>query len=158
MFFAVFNTELNTFDRVVKKYPTFSHTLTGHSLAGGISNHISRLRGVPSVTFNPAPAHENYDSIVEGSRVYRTNYDIVSYLRDEEEPEPITTVPQKVMRPHPLSNFLPVKNINILNNNEREEPPSPEIAGRPINIKPDFDFCKFYPDNPICRNKELNFV
>ncbi len=149
-----FNTELELYDKIVKKYPTATHTLTGHSLSGGISNHISRLRNVPSVTFNPAPAHENYDSIVEGSRVYRTNYDIVSYLRDEEEPEPITVIPQKVMRPHPLSNFFPDK--NIIFKNELKEPETFERIK--INKKTDFDFCKYYPDNPICRNRELNYA
>lgn len=149
-----FNKELELYDKIVKKYPTATHTLTGHSLSGGISNHISRLRNVPSVTFNPAPAHENYDTIVEGSRVYRTNYDIVSYLRDEQEPEPITVIPQKVMRPHPLSNFFPDK--NIIFKNELKEPETFERIK--TFKKTDFDFCKYYPDNPICRNRELNYA
>ena len=149
-----FNTELELYDKIIKKYPTMSHTLTGHSLSGGISNHISRLRNVPAITFNPAPAHENYDSIVEGSRVYRTNYDIVSYLRDEQEPEPITIVPRKGFDPHPLSNFFPDKNIYL-----KTELKEPETFERiKIDKKTDFDFCKFYPDNPVCRNRELNYA
>ena len=149
-----FNTELELYDKIVKKYPTATHTLVGHSLSGSISNHISRLRNVPAITFNPAPAHENYDSIVEGSRVYRTNYDIVSYLRDEQEPEPTTVVPQKGIRPHPLSNFFPDK--NIIFKNELKEP---ETFERIKTFKKnDFDFCKFYPDNPICKNRELSYA
>lgn len=148
-----FNTELELYDKIVKKYPAMSHILTGHSLGGGISNHISRIRGVPAITFNSAPAHENYDSFVEGSRTYRTNYDIVSYLRDEEEPEEVITVPQKMMRPHPLSNFLPKKQLK--QKELKEE--LPEIFERiKIDKKPDFDFCKYYPDNPKC--KELTFA
>ena len=148
-----FNTELELYDKIVKKYPTATHTLVGHSLSGSISNHISRLRNVPSVTFNPAPAHENYDSIVEGSRVYRTNYDIVSYLRDEQEPEPIIVVPQKGIRPHPLSNFFPDK--NIIFKNELKEPKT-FLRMKDIN-KSEFDFCKFYPDNPICKRNKVYF-
>jgi len=140
-----FNTELNTFDKIVKKYPTKSHTLVGHSLGGGISNHISRIRNVPAITFNSAPAHENYGSIISGSKVYRTNYDIVSFLRDAEEPETVITVPQKVFRPHPLSNFLPEKQYN------RELKEQPKEIKEQLD-KPDFDFCKFYPDNPVCKN------
>lgn len=150
-----FNTELNTFDEIVKKYPNVSHSLTGHSLGGGISNHISRLRDVPAITFNPAPAHENYDNIIQGSRTYRTNYDIVSYLRDTEEPEPIITVPQKGIRPHPLSNFLPDKNIKL--NRELKEEPKKLTFNKLDNLdKPIFDYCKYYPDNPRC--KELTFA
>ena len=148
-----FNTELELYDKIVKKYPTATHTLTGHSLSGAISNHISRLRNVPAITFNPAPAHENYDSIVEGSRVYRTNYDIVSYLRDEQEPEPITVVPQKGIRPHPLSNFFPDK--NIIFKNELKEPKT-FLRMKDIN-KSEFDFCRFYPDNPICKRNKVYF-
>ena len=141
-----FNTELNTFDKIVNKYPKMTHTLIGHSLGGGISNHISRSRGVPAITFNSAPAHENYGSVVEGSKTYRTNYDIVSFLRDAEEPEPVITVPQKVIRPHSLSNFLPDKNT-LLTNELKEEPIKTNLLD-----KPDFDFCRFYPDNPVCKN------
>ena len=148
-----FNTELELYDKIVKKYPTATHTLVGHSLSGSISNHISRLRNVPAITFNPAPAHENYDSIVEGSRVYRTNYDIVSYLRDEQEPEPTTVVPQKGIRPHPLSNFFPDK--NIIFKNELKEPKT-FLRMKDIN-KSEFDFCKFYPDNPICKRNKVYF-
>jgi len=79
-----FNTELELYDKIIKKYPNTPHTLTGHSLGGGISNHISRLRNVPAITFNSAPAHENYENVVEGSKMYRTNFDIVSYLRDSD--------------------------------------------------------------------------
>jgi hypothetical protein len=148
-----FNTELELYDKIVKKYPTMSHTLTGHSLSGGISNHISRLRNVPAITFNPAPAHKNYDSVVEGSRVYRTNYDIVSYLRDEQEPEPITIVPQKGINPHSLSNFFPDK--NIIFKNELKEPKT-FLRMKDIN-KSEFDFCRFYPENPICKRNKVYF-
>ena len=148
-----FNTELELYDKIVKKYPTATHTLVGHSLSGSISNHISRLRNVPAITFNPAPAHENYDSIVEGSRVYRTNYDIVSYLRDEQEPEPTTVIPQKGIRPHPLSNFFPDK--NIIFKNELKEPKT-FLRMKDIN-KSEFDFCKYYPDNPICKRNKVYF-
>jgi len=150
-----FNTELELYDKIVKKYPSMSHTLVGHSLGGRISNHISRLRNVPAITFNSAPAHENYGSVISGSKMYRTNYDIVSYLRDAEEPEEVITVPQKVMRPHPLSNFLPEKQLK---RRELKEEPTPQVFNK-IKLKnemPEFDFCKYYPDNPIC--KKLTFV
>lgn len=146
-----FNTELELYDKIVKKYPAMSHILTGHSLGGGISNHISRIRGVPAITFNSAPAHENYDSFVEGSKTYRTNYDIVSYLRDSEEPEEVITVPQKMMRPHPLSNFLPEKQL-------RRRELKEEMPEKVSYETPKFDYCKFYPDDPKCKNRELTFA
>jgi len=146
-----FDTELNNFDNIVKKYPNTRHLLVGHSLGGGASNHISRIRNVPAITFNSAPAHENYESFVPQSRTYRTNYDIVSYLRDENEPETVVTVPQKVLRPHSLTNFLPEKNkitkekvIKIDNKFDNKFD------------KPIFDFCKYYPNNPMC--KELIYT
>ena len=150
-----FNTELKMYDDIVKKYPSTRHLLTGHSLGGGISNHISRLRNVPAITFNPAPAHENYENIVEGSRVYRTNYDIVSYLRDEQEPEPITIVPQKEIRPHSLTNFLPNKQLRQEELKEVKETKT-FLRMKDIN-KSEFDFCKFYPDNPICKRNKVYF-
>jgi hypothetical protein len=147
-----FNTELELYDNIVKKYPAMSHTLTGHSLGGGISNHISRIRGVPAITFNSAPSHENYGSVISGSKMYRTNFDIVSYLRDAEEPEEVITVPQKMMRPHSLSNFLPEKQLRQIELKE----------GLPEKVlkldKTEFDFCRFYPNNPKCRNRELSYV
>ena len=150
-----FNTELKMYDDIVKKYPSTRHLLTGHSLGGGISNHISRLRNVPAITFNPAPAHENYNSVVEGSRVYKTNYDIVSYLRDEEEPEPITIVPQKEIRPHSLTNFLPNKQLRQGELKEVKETKT-FLRMKDIN-KSEFDFCKYYPDNPICKRNKVYF-
>ena len=154
-----FNTELELYDKIVKKYPTESHTLTGHSLGGGISNHISRLRGVPAITFNSAPAHENYDSLVAGSRTYRTYFDVVSYLRDQEEPEEVITVPQKKMVAHSLSNFLPKK--QPLKLRELKEPMSDTFTFSKLKNKNEmlvFDYyhCKYYPDDPKC--KELLFL
>lgn len=150
-----FNTELKIYDDIVKKYPSTPHLLTGHSLGGGISNHISRLRNVPAITFNPAPAHENYENIVEGSKTYRTNFDIVSYLRDEAEPETVITVPQKEMRPHSLTNFLPNKQLRQGELKEVKETKT-FLRMKDIN-KSEFDFCKFYPDNPICKRNKVYF-
>ena len=150
-----FNTELKMYDDIVKKYPSTRHLLTGHSLGGGISNHISRLRNVPAITFNPAPAHENYENIVEGSRVYRTNFDIVSYLRDEAEPETVITVPQKEIRPHSLTNFLPNKQLRQEELKEVKETKT-FLRMKDIN-KSEFDFCKYYPDNPICKRNKVYF-
>jgi len=153
-----FKKEYQISQDVLAKYPNRQHRFTAHSLGGAISNHISRKMNIPSITFNPAPAHEDQDKRIAGSRVYKTNWDIVSNLR-EGEPEDITTVSQRVMRPHSLANFLPDKSKKRLPLVLQQSTLArPSVTRTSIINRKRPNFCELYPDNPICKREDQVFL
>jgi len=96
------------FDKIKSKYPDANFVFTGHSLGGSVSNYLSRQHGHKAITFNPAPQLELADQFHKDSKIYKTRADFASLVSifDKEQRR---LVPQKVLRPHSLSNFIPPK-------------------------------------------------
>ncbi len=141
-----YTSETEKHAKLMSKYSDKQVSLTGHSLGGSIANHLGRIYNLPSITFNAAPSHHSDSTPHPASRVYRTKFDIVSYLRNtDEENEEVRLVNQKVIRPHTLINFLPTQKKEIshthkahsfvLNKLEREE----------------IEYCRRFPQLPFCK-------
>jgi hypothetical protein len=96
------------FDKIKSKYPDANFVFTGHSLGGSVSNYLSRQHGHKAITFNPAPQLELADQFHKDSKIYKTRADFASLVSifDKEQRR---LVPQKVLRPHNLDNFIPPK-------------------------------------------------
>jgi len=139
-------------EKIMKMYPDKSISLTGHSL-GSVVNILGRKSGIKSITFNPAPQETETSLLAHpDSKAYTTKYDPISFFLTKDDTEKRIIVPQKVSNPHSLSNFLPNKSVEgskFLKQRELKEPQM-VIREQPLR-RPDFDFCKFYPDNPICK-------
>ena len=132
-------------NKVKDKYPNKNVSLTGHSL-GSVVNILGRKNNIKTISFNPAP--QETDSILKAhpeSKAYLIKNDPVSYFLTSDDTEKRTFVKQKVSNPHSLSNFLPNKQLSQKELKEQ----SPKTI---ISEKPEFDFCKFFPDNPKCKN------
>lgn len=136
-------------EKIKKMYPDKSISLTGHSL-GSVVNILGRKSGIKSITFNPAPQETETTLLAHpDSKAYTTRYDPISFFLTKDDTEKRITVPQKVSNPHSLSNFLPdiSKRLNRESLSVAEDSKDSERS----KVRPDFDFCKFYPDNPICK-------
>ena len=96
------------FDKIKSKYSDANFVFTGHSLGGSVSNYLSREHGHKAITFNPAPQLELADQFHKDSKIYKTRADFASLVSifDKEQRR---LVPQKVLRPHSLDNFIPPK-------------------------------------------------
>ena len=105
-----FKQQEEKFEKVKEKYKDSVFEFTGHSLGGGIANHLSRIHRGKAITYNPAPAHFLKEQAHPNSIVYRKDYDIVSFLR-EDEAEKIVSSRAKGYAPHSLTNFIPNKPI-----------------------------------------------
>jgi hypothetical protein len=105
-----FKQQEEKFEKIKEKYPKETFEFTGHSLGGGIANHLSRLHRSKAITYNSAPAHFNKEKAHLDSVVYRKDYDIVSFLR-EDEAEKVISSASKGYAPHSLTNFIPNKPV-----------------------------------------------
>ena len=146
--------------KVLEKYPNKTPSLTGHSL-GSVVNVLGRENDIKSITFNPAPqGDEMWRQHHKDSKVYRINYDPVSFkgFRTESDTEPVIEFePRYGWRPlkhfHSLQQFIPEKpKIQI----ER-------VLYSPFNYRPvrydnkrvsqPFDYCKEFPYLTECSGK-----
>ena len=135
--------ESDKHQKIKDKYPNRELSLASHSLGGSIANHISRIEGTKSISFNPAPSHLNKDSLVKDSKVYRTFFDPVSYIRGDDEPEKIITLPQKHFEPHGLRNFIPPKITKKI---------IPEVERQKAFVEGPPKKCLENPELPECRS------
>lgn len=142
-----FKQQEEQFKLIKQKYPKEKFDFTGHSLGGGIANHLSRIHNSRAITYNPAPAHFNKEKAHPNSKVYRKNYDIVSALRENEVEEVIST-PSRSYTPHSLTNFIPRKPNKELRNETRVE--SRNESGKL------FRRCIEDPTRPECRPNKIN--
>jgi len=136
-----FKQQEEKFEKIKQKYPKETFEFTGHSLGGGIANHLSRIHRSKAITYNPAPAHFNKEKAHPNSVVYRKDYDIVSFLR-EDEAETVVSSSAKSYAPHTITNFIPNKPV---------EPAKPV---EPVKFKISeslFRRCEEDPTRPECR-------
>jgi len=144
--------ERRKLEEIKNKYPDKSISLTGHSL-GSVVNILGRKSNIKSITFNPAPQEtENVMEAHPDSKAYTIKNDPVSFFLTKDDTEERITVPQKVSNPHSLTNFLPKK---VLQLKELKEP-KPEMTPEKIKThlkdsRAEFDYCKYFPDNPRCK-------
>lgn len=142
-----FKQQENKFEKIKQKYPKETFDFTGHSLGGGIANHLSRIHRSKAITYNPAPAHFNKEKAHQSSIVYRKDYDIVSFLR-ENEAEKVISSRAKGYTPHSLTNFIPdKKKESKISESKIKEP----IIKEPRIKEPIFRRCEEDPDRPECR-------
>ena len=141
-----YTSETDKHAKLMNKYADKQVSLTGHSLGGSIANHLGRIYNLPSITFNAAPSHHSDSTPHPASTVYRTKFDIVSYLRDtNEENELVKLVNQKVIRPHTLLNFLPTQ--------KKESSKSHTIHRFELNKleREEIEYCRRFPQLPFCK-------
>lgn len=140
-------------DKVKNKYPDKNISLTGHSL-GSVINILGRKNNIKSISFNPAPQEtENIIKAHPDSKAYLIKNDPVSYFLTSDDTEKRINVKQKVSNPHSLTNFLPNKQLRRLELKEVPEIKPETFLRSKDRTRPDFDFCKFYPDNPKCKER-----
>ncbi len=136
-----FKQQEEKFEKIKQKYKDSVFDFTGHSLGGGIANHLSRIHRSKAITYNPAPAHFNKEKAHPNSVVYRKDYDIVSFLR-EDEAEKVVSSSAKSYAPHTITNFIPNK------------PTAPLEPAEPVKFKISeslFRRCEEDPTRPECR-------
>jgi len=104
------NREYSKHEKIKEKYADYSRSMTGHSLGGGISLHMSRTLGIPTYAFNPAPQLAHRDKPHLDSKIVRTLLDPVSLLSSSfAEPEKVKVVRTKHFDVHSMDNFIPPK-------------------------------------------------
>jgi hypothetical protein len=150
-----FSIEDSKFQKIKEKYPDKNIILTGHSLGGGIANYLGKKYNSPAITFNSAPNKYLPEKPPHPeSKVYRTNTDPVSYLREAED-EKVINLPSTFYNSHSLSNFFPTQKQKIT-------PPVsiPSFVSSTSKIKrvekiklETRDICKENPELPFCKNK-----
>jgi len=139
-----FKQQEEKFEKIKQKYPKETFDFTGHSLGGGIANHLSRIHRSKAITYNPAPAHFNKEKAHPNSVVYRKDYDIVSFLR-EDEAETVVSSSAKSYAPHTITNFIPNKPTRQTARAKPAEPVKFKIS------ESLFRRCEDDPTRPECR-------
>ena len=104
------NKEYNKHEKIKQKYPNFSRSLTGHSLGGGISLHMSRKLDIPTYAFNPAPTYSLFTNAKPHpeSKIIKTQFEPLR-LFSPPEVEKTKIVKSKYINTHTIDNFLPPK-------------------------------------------------
>jgi hypothetical protein len=104
------NREYNKHEKIKQKYADYSRSLTGHSLGGGISLHMSRTLNIPTYSFNPSPTFSLFTNAKPHpkSRIIKTQFEL---LRPFSPPEVEKTkiVKSKYINTHTIDNFVPPK-------------------------------------------------
>jgi hypothetical protein len=150
--------ELEKLNNIKMKYPNKSISLTGHSL-GSLVNVLGRKEKLKSITFNPAPQTEK-ENPHPSSKIYRIKGDPISYFLTDIDAEPRVELDGKYRNLHSLNNFLPDKIIkktenlserreNVINNFKMSKENNNDY-----NVY--FNYCRRFPDNPVCKDKEKN--
>jgi hypothetical protein len=143
-------------DKVKDKYPNKNISLSGHSL-GSVINILGRKNNIKTISFNPAP--QETETMIKAhpeSKAYTIKNDPVSYFLTSDDTEKRISVKQKVSNPHSLTNFLPNKQLKLRELKEVAEIKPETFLRTKDRERPVFDYCRFYPNNPKC--KELTFT
>lgn len=140
--------EYDKHEKIKEKYADYSRSLSGHSLGGGISLHMSRTLGIPTYAFNPSPQLAHRDKPHSESKIVRTLLDPVSLISSTfKEPEKVKVVKSKYsFHPHSMDNFLPPKTPRRVSLKE------PTIQRQIAFVEKPLNKCQENPELPECKS------
>lgn len=100
-----FRSTQQEFERVLKKYPQWTHYVTGHSLGGALSSKIGlTYSNVQAYSFNQGSGLKDINrSTADNVNQYFVNNDFLSFLGQNQS---ATVIQQNAANAHTLDNFI----------------------------------------------------